>query len=221
MSIYDNNNYLTTVSFSSTWSGGAYATWSTSDLTAGSHTLKAVYNPTGGFQSSSTTTSETVNAATVMPTSTSLYVSSNPVTVGQNLSLYTYVYANAGSAAPTGNVSIYDNNNYLTTVSFSSTWSGGAYATWSTSNLTAGSHTLKAVYNPTGGFQSGGTTTSETVNAATVMPTSTSLLRFLEPGDRGPKPFALHLRLRQRRQRGPDWQRVDLRQQQLPHHGQF
>ena len=72
MSIYDNNNYLTTVSFSSTWSGGAYATWSTSNLTAGSHTLKAVYNPTGGFQSSSTTTSETVNAATVMPTSTSL-----------------------------------------------------------------------------------------------------------------------------------------------------
>src|SRR5205823_4736458 len=116
-----------------------------------------------------TTISETVNAVAV-PTSMYLYTSSNPVNVGQTLSLYTYVYANSGTAPPAGNVSIYDNNNYLTTVSFSSTWSGGAYATWSTSALTAGTHTLKAVSHPLRDALPICTTISETVNAVAVTP---------------------------------------------------
>jgi len=120
---------------STTVSGGNFAL-STATLTAGAHSLRAAYLGDSLYASStSTAISETVNKATAGATLSS---SLNPSAVGQAV-IFT---AHVAPSAATGSVSFYDGSTMLGT----GTLSGGV-ASFSTSSLARGTHSIKAVYS--------------------------------------------------------------------------
>ncbi|HYQ87290.1 MAG TPA: Ig-like domain-containing protein, partial [Bacteroidota bacterium] len=126
------------------------------NLTAASHTIKAVYGGDGNFRSDSTTITQTVNKAGPTVTLTS---SLNPSTFGQNVTFKAKV--DSGTHTPTGTVTFYDGATSLGNVSLT-----GDSAQATATNLTAGSHTIKAVYGGDGNFRSDSTTITQTVNKA-------------------------------------------------------
>jgi hypothetical protein len=120
---------------STTVSGGNFAL-SIVTLTAGVHSLRAAYLGDSLYASStSTAISETVNKATAGATLSS---SLNPSAVGQAV-IFT---AHVAPSAATGSVSFYDGSTLLGT----GTLSGGV-ASFSTSSLARGTHSIKAVYS--------------------------------------------------------------------------
>jgi sugar lactone lactonase YvrE len=120
---------------STTVSGGNFAL-SIVTLTAGAHSLRAAYLGDSLYASStSTAISETVNKATAGATLSS---SLNPSAVGQAVIFTAHVVPSAA----TGSVSFYDGSTLLGT----GTLSGGV-ASFSTSSLARGTHSIKAVYS--------------------------------------------------------------------------
>ena len=114
---------------------GGVATLTTSALTAGVHSLSAVYGGNASYQgSTSAPLSQTVKAD---DTTTFLTSSANPARAGE---LVTFTAMVSPSAA-TGTVTFRDGANTLGT----GTVSGGV-ATHATSSLTVGVHTLTATY---------------------------------------------------------------------------
>ncbi len=111
--------------------------------TAGSFSLKAVYNPTGNFATSTSAVVTQVVQGSIA-TSTVLVTTPNPSLTGQTVHLTATVSQSTNSFAPTGTVSFYDGSTLLDTATLTS----GATATSSDSFSTAGTHSLTAVYNP-------------------------------------------------------------------------
>ena len=122
----------------STLSGGT-ASLSTTKLPAGSLTITATYSGDAQSAKSSGTWSQTVNQAT---TSTSISSSLNPSTVGRTVKFTATV--TSATTTPTGAVTFMDGSNVLATVNLA-----GAKASYSTSVLAAGSHSITAVYGGT------------------------------------------------------------------------
>jgi hypothetical protein len=145
---------------------GDSAQVSTSSLAAGAHTIKAVYGGDSNFKSDSTSIPHTVNQSGLSMTLTS---NANPSTFGQSVSFKAKV--DAASQQPTGNVTFYDGASSLGTFALA-----GDSAQVSTASLTAGSHTIKAVYGGDGNFNADSTTLSQTVNKAAPAVTLTSSL---------------------------------------------
>src|SRR3989475_7515028 len=123
---------------------GDRAEVSTASLTAGSHTIKAVYSGDSNFNSDSATLTQTVNQAGPTVTLTS---SLNPSTFEQNVTFKAKV--NNASHTPTGSVAFYDGATSLGNISLS-----GDSAEVSTAGLTVGSHAIKAVYSGDSNFNS-------------------------------------------------------------------
>ncbi len=71
----------------------ATSTFSTATLAAGSHTIRAVYVPTGGFLASNGSLTQTVNAAT----STGVASNDNPSTFGNSVTFTATVTNTSGS----------------------------------------------------------------------------------------------------------------------------
>ncbi len=142
---------------------GDSALVSTPNLTGGGHTVKAVYGGDGNFVSDSTTLTQTVNPA--IP-SLALTLSANPSTFEQNVTFK--VHVDGVSHTPTGSVTFYDGVSSLGTIALA-----GDSALLSTTNLSGGSHTIKAVYGGDGNFVVDSTTVVQTVNKS--MPTMTLL----------------------------------------------
>lgn len=117
-------------------SSGTTATLSTSALTVGTYTIKAVYTGVAGFADSA---SNTVAAVITPPivTTTSLQMGTSSITLGSAMTLT----ATAQPAAATGTMTFYDG----TSVVASSALNSGR-ATVSTSTLTLGTHSLTAFY---------------------------------------------------------------------------
>src|SRR5439155_3438552 len=115
----------------------------------GSHSITAVY---GGDSNYTTSTSaaptQTVNQAT---TTTALSSSPNPSTLGQSVTFTATVTGSGGT--PTGTVTFKDGATTLGT----GTLNGSGVATFTTSALIAGSHSITAVY---GGDSTFATSTS-------------------------------------------------------------
>jgi hypothetical protein len=157
-----NGSYIGTTYLSSGY-GYAYTSFVTSISTAGSNTIKATYSGSGGFQSSTASLSEFVNAVQVQ---TSTYIASNSYTanVGQSLTFSAWVYPASGNTAPSGSITWTSNGSYIGTTYLSSGY-GYAYTSFVTSITTAGSNTIKATYSGSGGFQSSTASLSEFVNA--------------------------------------------------------
>src|SRR5262249_24020739 len=127
-------------------SGGS-ATYSTSSLSVGTHTVAATYSGDTNFSGSSGSLSggQTVNQAS---SSTSLSSSANPSTFGDNVTFTATVAAvSPGAGTPTGTVNF--------TIDGSSAGSGtlaGGTASISTSALSAGLHTVVASYGGDANF---------------------------------------------------------------------
>jgi sugar lactone lactonase YvrE len=113
------------------------ASFSTSALSAGSHTITAAFSGDSDYSGNSGSFTQLVNKAT--PT-VALAVQPNPIVLGQPAVLTATVNSSAG--VPTGTVTITDNSTSLGNAPVNS--SGVATLTVT---LTGGSHALVAVYN--------------------------------------------------------------------------
>jgi|GEM_PF-1818677 len=152
---------------------GGQATFSTSALTAKTHSIMATYAGDANFKASSGTTVQVVN---LYSSSTTLSSNLDPSTYGQMVGLSATVASNAPGGA-TGTVTFKSGNVTLG----SSTVTAGT-ATLNTAKLSAGTLSLTATYN--GDAQSGKSSgaLTETVNQAT---TTTSLISSLNPSNAG------------------------------------
>jgi len=137
------------------------ATFTTSALTAATHSVTAVYAGDTSFATStSSAVSQVVNQASTTTTVTS---SVNPSSLGQSVTFTATVAAVApGSGNPTGTVTFKDGANAIGTGTLSTT-AGVTTATFSTSALTSGSHSITAVYGSDTNF-SGSTSSALTQN---------------------------------------------------------
>jgi hypothetical protein len=114
------------------------ATYAPSNLTVGTHSITATYTgDTGDATSTSAVISQKITAATTTTTVTS---SLNPSTFGKSVTFLATVAAGSGSA-PTGTVTFKDGATVLGTETLAS-----AKASFTTSTLIAGTHSITAVY---------------------------------------------------------------------------
>jgi hypothetical protein len=129
-----------------TLDGTGHATFTTSTLTVASHSITAAYNGSSSFNTSaSSTLTQTVNKDS---TTSSVTSSLNPSNHGQKVTFTATVVANApGTAVPTGTVTFKDGTKTLGSGSLSS-----GKATYSTSSLSRGSHSITAVYGGSSSF---------------------------------------------------------------------
>jgi hypothetical protein len=139
-----------------TLSGGT-ATISTSTLTVGTKGVTAVYSGDSNFApSTSKAVSQVISKATSATTLTS---SQNPSTHGQPVT-FTATVAPQFSWTPTGSVVFKDGTKALKTVTLS-----GGVASYTTSTLATGTHSITATYNGSGSFLgSSSTPLTQTVN---------------------------------------------------------
>jgi hypothetical protein len=116
------------------------ATFSSSSLTVGAHSVTATYNGSTNYSTStSAVVTQTVNKAA---TATTLMSSPNPSTLGQTITFKVTVATVApGSGTPTGSVTLKDGATALQTVSLAN-----GKATLTRSTLSHGSHSMTAVY---------------------------------------------------------------------------
>jgi hypothetical protein len=141
-------NFLdgTTALGSGTLSGGQ-ATFTTSSLTTGSHSITANYAGDTNFV---TSTSSILSLAVKLATTTALITSPNPSNTGQSVLLTaTVTFSGSSTNTPSGTITFLDGTTTLGTGTLSS-----GTATFSTSSLTAGAHNLTASYGSDTNFAS-------------------------------------------------------------------
>jgi hypothetical protein len=140
-------NFLdgTTTLGSGTLNGSGVATYSTSTLSAGSHSITAGYGGDANFSgSTSAVLTQVVNTAVLLSTTTALTSSPNPSAPNQSVTFTASVAGPSGATAtPTGTVTFLD----VSTSLGSGTLDATAKATFSTSTLSAGSHSITARYS--------------------------------------------------------------------------
>jgi Bacterial Ig-like domain (group 3)/Chitobiase/beta-hexosaminidase C-terminal domain len=139
------------------------ATFSTTGLTAGTHSITASYSGDSGDNSSvSNAVSVVVTQSVVsIATTTTLSASAKEVIAGQSVTFTASVSPQAGSNLPTGTVSFLDGTNTLGTSSLN----GTATATFTTTNLAAGTHSIVASY---GGDSKDGSSVSSAVTVTVI-----------------------------------------------------
>lgn len=119
------------------------ATCASTALTVGKHHITATYNdnntPPNHFSSTSAPLTQTV----LEGTATALSSSGTPSTVGQSVTFTATVTSSGGNIAPDGNVVFSDGSTPLDTVALNSTT---GVATYTTSTLADGSHSIVATY---------------------------------------------------------------------------
>lgn len=144
--------------------GSGVATYSTTALGVGTHSITAVYAGGTTFAgSTSAATSITVNSAGLTATTTTLTASATSVSTGTSVTFTGTVAPSSGSGTPTGSVTFMDGTASLGMGTLSS-----GTATYATSSLAAGTHSITAVYGGDTNFS--GSTSSAlavTVTAAT------------------------------------------------------
>jgi hypothetical protein len=155
-----------------TLAGGA-ASFTTSSLASGSHSITAVYSGDGNnTTSTSTALTQTVNKAS---STTALTSSLNPSLSGQAVTFTATVVG----ASPTGTVQFKDG---ATNLGAPVTLAGGS-ATFTTSSLTSGSHSITAVYSgDANNLASTSAPLTQTVNQSA---TTTSLTSSVNPSHVG------------------------------------
>jgi len=127
-----------TVLGSGTLNSGGTATYTTSALAAGTHSIVAVYaGDVNNVTSTSSVMTQTVNKAT---SATTLAATPNPSSQGVSVQFTAVVTSNG--TLPTGAVNFQEGSTVLGTATLNS---NGA-ATWATTALTMGHHTIVAVY---------------------------------------------------------------------------
>jgi len=150
--------------------GNGQATYSTTSLSVGSHTVSAAFTGTNGYGNSS---GNGTNQSVTATTSTAVGSSPNPSSVGTSVT-FTATVTSAGGT-PTGSVVFTIDGSAGSPV----TVNGSGQASYSTSSLSVGSHTVSAAFTGTGGYSnSSGNGSNQVVNA---IATSTSVSSNLNP----------------------------------------
>ena len=147
--------------------GSGQATFTTSALSAASHTITAIYSGDGNFNTStSSNLIQTVNPAS---TTTTLISSVNPSTINQNVTFTaTVATVSPGAGVPTGTVTFTDTTTSTSLGTFP--LDPSAQASVATSTLSAGSHAITATYNGAADFSGstgGPLTQNVNLNAST------------------------------------------------------
>jgi hypothetical protein len=138
ISFYDQATLLATVTLSQ-----GQAVYTTSSFAAGSHSITATYSGDNTFNSvTSSAITETVNKATA---TVALVSSLNPALVTSAISFTATV--SSSTSAPTGTVGFYDGATLLGTEPISN-----QQATYTTSSLATGTHSITADYSGDGTF---------------------------------------------------------------------
>jgi hypothetical protein len=152
------------------------ATFTTTGIPGGTHTVTASYGGDSSFGPSSASVTETVNKAS---TTLTLASAANPSTFGQNVAFTATISAVApGAGTATGSV-VFTVDGATTTVPVD----GSGKATLSRADLAAGPHTLSAAYNGDGNFTGSiSNTVTQTVNQDS---SSVALSSSANPADFG------------------------------------
>jgi Bacterial Ig-like domain (group 3) len=154
----DGTNVLGNISLDS----DGRATFTTSSLAAGSHSIAATYMPADPllFSGSSATLTQNVTSTSTSTITTTVTLTSrpNPSTFGQPVTFAATVKGNGGT--PAGTVVFADGATALGTASLDN----NGQATFITSTLTVGSHAIAANYRGDPNFPSSSTTLTQTVN---------------------------------------------------------
>lgn len=151
VNFFDNNG--TTLLGSGTLAtvnGHQQATFSTSTLAAGTHSITAFYSGDSNFNAS--TSSTLSQKVTAIGTTISLSTPQNAVSPGQSITL-TALVASSGSGTPTGTVNFFDGSTLIGSASLT-TVNGHQQATFSTSSLAVGNRQLSAQYAGNSTFSS-------------------------------------------------------------------
>ncbi len=136
---------------------GGVATFTTSQLTVGSHTIQASYNGDSYFCCSSACLSLRVTGSTSTEISSDL----DPSLVGDLVTFAATVSPVApASGTPTGTVTFLDGSTVMGTVTLDSQ----GVARFTTSTLTVGTHTIVANYNGAGGYTGSSANLDQIVN---------------------------------------------------------
>ena len=149
--------------------GAGQASITVTTLTAGTHTIAAVYQATANFATSSGSTQQTVSGSASAATTTTVTGTPNPSNVNQTVTLTATVTSPSG--IPTGVVDFSDGSTDLGT----RTLNGAGQANFAVSSLTAGTHTITVTYDGAPNFQVSSGTTQLTVTGGAVASTSTTV----------------------------------------------
>jgi uncharacterized repeat protein (TIGR01451 family) len=146
--------------------GSGVVAFTTSSLTAATHTISAVFSGSTLYNAStSANLSQVVNK---ISTATALVSSLNPACAGQPVTLTATVSVVApGSGVPAGSVDFKDGTNVIGTISLNAS----AVATLTTSSLSSTTHNLTAVYKGNGSFNTS-TSTPALVQAVKPKPSA-------------------------------------------------
>jgi hypothetical protein len=139
------NGVTTTLAPALALNASGVATFATTTLGVGVHSIVATYSgDTAHFSSTSTDNGVAPLIQTVNETTkTTLTSSANPSTLGQNVTFTaTVAISGGGGVTPDGTVTFMDGATVLSTVALS-----GGTATYATSTLTLGVHPITAVYS--------------------------------------------------------------------------
>jgi Bacterial Ig-like domain (group 3) len=138
--------------------GVGRASFSTSALTADAHFITASYGGDGNFSAASTAMIQRVHASA---TTTALSALPNPSAVNQPVTFTATVAAvPPGTGIPTGMVTFQEGTAVLAQAALN----GSGAASFSTSALSAGSHTLTAIYASDADFATSGGSAAQVVN---------------------------------------------------------
>jgi hypothetical protein len=146
----------------------------TSSLTAGLHSLTASYGGDAGHSaSSSASVAQTVSK---IATTTSVGSNNNPSTLGSSVTFTATVSAISGT--PAGSVTFADGASTLAVISLV-----GGSASYTTSALTGGSHTINATYGGNGTYFGSTGSVSQVVNTgSTIQFNPTAYSKFEDAG---------------------------------------
>ncbi len=135
---------------SGTLNGSGVATYSTSELPAGSNSITAAYGGDSNFSgSTSNVVTQVVGTAVKLSSTTTVTSSQNPSGQGQPVTFTAMVAGPPGNmTVPTGTVTFMDGTIALGTGSLTAS----AQATYSTSSLSTGSHSITSVYGGDANF---------------------------------------------------------------------
>jgi len=143
--------------------GSAVATFNISSLSVASHPITALYNGDSTFAvSTSNTVTQVVNAAGKGATTTTVTSSQNPSTSGQSVT-FTATVTSQTPGTPTGTATFFDGAAQLG----SAVTLNGSAATFTTTSLSTGSHSITAQYSGDATFAAGASSAlTQVVNAA-------------------------------------------------------
>jgi hypothetical protein len=160
------------------------ARFTTSTLTAGQHAVAATYSGDAKVSGSAgSLPKQTVNTVNSHPTVITLSSALNPSTVGQDVTFTAVVSAGPSAGMPTGTVTFTIDGTSQPPVALS-LFNGHEQASFATSNLSAGKHSINARYNGNSAFASS-TPSSPLTQTVNLLPTTAILGSSANPSTVG------------------------------------